>query len=484
MSITADKVRLSQHRNLEWLKRELKPTDMVTVYQMERDELDRERFIYAVLIPSYKREETLSDSVWDLKFGDGLPCVGGGSYGKQPTKYLRYGVDDGIEPLILYNKTYQAKAPWIEICEEFRHIHRLYHDKDADQYFKFDENSEEAIVATVTQNRVLIRFKELLEYLAVKGKLLSIQFRYLERSEHAPEELGLDLMDVELGSRNTWNILHQEELLCWRHGYSSVPCIRDYQVDSCLEGKRLIVNPPRFERGYFVAFPKQTLPYIESERGCTTQMNFEFMRHYQTFQMVCDEHLKQPLLKPLELGDEHYFHCLRIPASGKPRDFDGLVLGLAKILIDSLNEEVLREMLPYAEQEQLKKEKGIALLEAAFRLNEIEGAEVHVAFLQKLQALRSGKRAYEKRRDSLKIAKHFGIDDRGLTDVFASILSKAMRMLDDFGALVRNGRIGEIIRRNHRETARNLFDDIRTTSTSDRTDASVNHDHVIYKLET
>lgn len=213
-------------------------------------------------------------------------------------------------------------------------------------------------------------------------------------------------------------------------------------------------------------------------------MDFEFIRHYQTFQMVCDEHLKQPLLKPLELGDEHYFHCLRIPASSKQRDFDGLVLGLAKILIDSLNEEVLREMLPYAEQEQLKKEKGIALLEAAFRLNEIEGAEVHVAFLQKLQALRSGKCTYEKRRDSLKIAKHFGIDNRGLRNVFAGILDKAVRMLDDFGALVRNGRIGEIIKRNHRETARNLFGEMRAASTSDRTDASVNHDDVIYELET
>ena len=141
-------------------------------------------------------------------------------------------------------------------------------------------------------------------------------------------------------------------------------------------------------------------------------------------------------------------------------------------------------MLPYAEQEQLKKEKGIALLEAAFRLNEIESAEVHVTFLRKLQALRSGKRASEKRRDSLKIAKHFGIDDRGLKNVFAGILNKAVRMLDDFGTLVRNGQIGEIIRRNHRETARNLFDEIRTTSTSSRTDASVNHDEVIYELET
>ena len=297
MSITADKVRLSQHRTLEWLRRELKPTDMVTVYQMERDELDRERFIYAVLVPAYKTEKVLSDSVWDLKFGKGMPCAGGGSYGRQPTKYLRYGVDNGIEPLILYNNSYQTKTPWIEICEEFRHIHRLYHAKDADQYFKFDENSEEAIVATVTQNRVLIRFKELLEYLAVKGKFLSIQFRYLERSEYAPEELGLDLMDVELGSRKTWNILHQEELLCWRYGYSCIPGIHDYQVDSCLEGKRLIANPPRFERGYFIAFPEQTLSYTESASEGPTQMNFEFIRHYQAFQMVCNEHLKQPLVK-------------------------------------------------------------------------------------------------------------------------------------------------------------------------------------------
>ena len=232
-----------------------------------------------------------------------------------------------------------------------------------------------------------------------------------------------------------------------------------------------------------------TLERLRRERKptdgeCSMEMDLGFRQRYQEFQIVCGEHLKQPLLKPLDLGNEHYFHCLRIPASGKQRDFDGLVLGLVKILIDALNEEILKEMLPYAKQERLRRKKGIALFEDAFRLNDIEGADVHVAFLRKLQELHSGKRVLEKRRDPLKIAKHFGVDDSDSCNVFANILSEAARMLDDLVVLVRSGRIGEIIRDNHKETARALFDEMRTASTSNRTDASVNHDDVIYELET
>ena len=92
MSIDKDRKRLAQKHNLEETRRKLRLTDMVTVFQIDTDNLYHQRFIYSALIPDNQIEEALSDSDWDLDIGYGLPCeVSGGE-----TKYLRYGVENGL----------------------------------------------------------------------------------------------------------------------------------------------------------------------------------------------------------------------------------------------------------------------------------------------------------------------------------------------------------------------------------------------------
>ncbi len=172
MSIHKDRERLAQKHNLEEMRRELRLTAMITVFQIDRDNLYHDRSIYSALIPDNQIEEALSDSDWDLNIGDGIPCEF-----SSETKYLRYGVENGVEPLVIHVGGYHPLEPWVEISEEFRLFHYLYHrDGKTDKYFRIDEGKEEVLVATVKPNHVQIRLREILQWLLLKDMSLSIQF--------------------------------------------------------------------------------------------------------------------------------------------------------------------------------------------------------------------------------------------------------------------------------------------------------------------
>ena len=253
MSIVADQERLLQKHNLEEMRRELRLTDMITVFQIDRDNLYHDRSIYSALIPDNRIEKALSDSDWDLNIGYGLPCeVSGGE-----TKYLRYGVQNGVEPLVIHVGGYHPLEPWVEISEEFRLFHYLYcRDGKTDKYFRIDEGKEEVVVATVKPDHVQIRLKEIFQWLLLKDMSLSIQFRCWERSEHSLEELGFDLTELEGIQSEAWKNLHRDERTCWRHSYADLRGIGigDYQTDSKLEIKRIIKPVPISHERRYVKF--------------------------------------------------------------------------------------------------------------------------------------------------------------------------------------------------------------------------------------
>lgn len=207
-------------------------------------------------------------------------------------------------------------------------------------------------------------------------------------------------------------------------------------------------------------------------------------KRYHDLQKVSQEHLGWQWLLPLPSADAHRLQSLSVPETDEQSDFDRLVLSLAKILIDSLNEESLKKMIPYERQEVLKDKHGIDLLEAALHLNNFEGSEIHIAFLRKLQNHRSSRRTHRKGQSYLKEAKPFNIENQNLQYISANILNSASDTLEYFITLVKSGGIHEIIKQNHRAAADAIFKEMIGMAASDRTDASVNHDDVIYELKT
>jgi hypothetical protein len=128
-----------------------------------------------------------------------------------------------------------------------------------------------------------------------------------------------------------------------------------------------------------------------------------------------------PLFLPLRGEDDHVFQTLRVPLADNRAEFDAQVLSLAKVLVDSLNEQALVQSLSLGP----KDEKGISKLARWFQHNKITAFESHIQFLRHLQDLRAGS-AHRKGEKSKRAAAVFGIEGRDLRTVGREIFDCAV----------------------------------------------------------
>ncbi|MBU1862496.1 MAG: hypothetical protein KKH94_02390 [Candidatus Omnitrophica bacterium] len=253
MTMTKDCERLLQIKNIDWLKRDHQLMEMVTVYLSEYT-TSHNFGIYCALIPSSDIEKVLSNLSWDLSIGNGLPgAVIYNKDGKQSVEYLRFGDDNGVEPLILMRDFYGIRDDYIELSEEFRLFHKLYHDRKTDQYIKIDNSGNEHLIAIIQPNCAQIRLKELRQFLAIKEMHLSIQFDYREHSEYSLEDLGLTE-----GSEDKRN-----GLMCWMRYCGKSGGICSYNAFSRLLGKKLISPLPKSKSEFWGFADELKKKYID-----------------------------------------------------------------------------------------------------------------------------------------------------------------------------------------------------------------------------
>lgn len=261
MSIDIDRERLLQVHNLEWIRRDLKATEMVTVCRWNSENVKNDHFILGGLIPYNLVEEILSgqhisdvvENVWPEPAAYPPP-------GESRIKYFRWGVDEDIyrtEPLIIGRQFSKMKENYFELSEEFRLFHNLYHNRATDTYIKIDETGTEITVAVVKSDEVQIRLKEIRQFLAVKEMYLSMLFEFNEYSEYSLQELGLNDVEPEF---------KRSGFIFWRHGYSGETnrYREGFRSDSRLRGRKLIAPLPKSKSGLgdFADEPEQFAEFI------------------------------------------------------------------------------------------------------------------------------------------------------------------------------------------------------------------------------
>ena len=241
MNAAAERERLSQAELLARLRRDIPLTEMVTVYQT-RNHDKSDHGIYCALVPNAKLEESLSDLCWDLCHGDGLPgaCQYSGENGKDSVAYLRFG-DRHAEPLVIDRVFHGMRPDYVEISEEFRFFHRLYHDRKTNQFIKINDDGTEHLVAVIEPGLVKIRLKEIRQFLAIKEVHLAILFDCREHSSLTLAELGLK----EEGARQ------RDGLCCWALNYGDLGDIGSSRAFSRLLGKRFIPPLPKEKSGFW-----------------------------------------------------------------------------------------------------------------------------------------------------------------------------------------------------------------------------------------
>jgi hypothetical protein len=182
--------------------------------------------------------------------------------------------------------------------------------------------------------------------------------------------------------------------------------------------------------------PISRTAYLRNIRGLFADPempDLTFKHEYPRLNERWEKQFGWKLFLPLREEDKHVFNILRIPLSDTIAEFDDQVLALAKLLVDSLNEEQLMTELSDGSKPD---DKGIAKLQRWLQERNVAGYEEHIKFLRKLQVLRAGS-AHRKGDEYKKAADYFELSKHTLPSVFRNILTQALSLLTFLNSLLK-----------------------------------------------
>lgn len=122
------------------------------LYKSHRDQHEN-ALRYSALSPINRREFILSDTSWDLTVGHGKPCFNQISRGSEEleAEYMRFGNNDGVEPLVVKQEHSGIRPDELRLSEEFILFHNLYEDRANHKFYRIHDNGTEELVALVSK---------------------------------------------------------------------------------------------------------------------------------------------------------------------------------------------------------------------------------------------------------------------------------------------------------------------------------------------
>ena len=191
MTIQKDAQRLTMSRRVQKLMSESPGTSMETLFlDFNSQHFHTLSTIRALLVPSRDAPDAIKTPNWHSVRRFPGP-VSRWENGDEHVKYHRFGNDDGLEPLLLVREFHDLKEPYVEVSEEFRLFHNLYHEQEHQRYIKIDDAGQETVVVELRADCVSFRILEVRQYLAIREMHLLVQFDIQERSRYSLAELSL-----------------------------------------------------------------------------------------------------------------------------------------------------------------------------------------------------------------------------------------------------------------------------------------------------
>lgn len=497
----------------------------ITLYERQKGERSSVA-LYSALVAKTRLPASLSERGWDLM----LTSTGGPTYiwSNEKVRYERYGTK-GIEPLVVVRHFRGLKPRTIEISEEFRFFHDLYHDRDAGQYIQLDESGDDYVIAEVTPDRVRVRKPALTEFLAAKQMYLAQLFEFDETEPGTDNPVPLqdreeDIKSTdriwgrymttvtgEVLSRMTGKIVlapprrprasemgkrdkdYEEFIIGYDdaglprmfnsnpdelanyfgknpsapHYLTPVHFRKDvlnkyyarperYSVEDGLirakgawllrldndHSDRVIVflgdlgrDLPRQEQAYWKSYnitPDVDLSKTAIRRAFlaefadASQIDHTFRQRYQSFHTFWRDRHGWDLFRPLNADDQHALVRLHIPTSSSPSEIDHQILGLAKIMVDSLNDAELEREL----NSPIPGERSIAKFGRFLKLIKYPNADRDLELVRTMQGLRSTGAAHRRGSNYTKLIEKMDVAPDSPQTV-EKILGGLIAMLED-----------------------------------------------------
>lgn len=478
---------------------------------------------FAAFTPPSSRSKLLESTSWDLSIGEGQPGFIEYWGKRRRNKYLRYGNDDGIEPIVIVQSHHGIKPRMLpQLAEEFRLFHNLWVTPDGTRLYKVYTDGNDSVAVEVAEDEVSIRTNLLRQFQAGRQLDLMLYVDSIQFVNDPDQQLDLSKLKDDLATETMRLSFHASDHVYGRE-----------RPFSRLFGKKVLAPPPRSKAGiwpfeekaeefqefiigedengelqtfscnpdalanYFGANPKaphyltpvyfrrevlqkyyehpekfevrdgylscgslwgvqidnnhprhvmvflgdvgRDLP--ESERNYWKSFNIppiggmsrttfrrsflaqfadaeapdlRFKSLYTRFNRAWQEKFGWALFKPLHEADAHVLQSLRVPLSDSQPEFEQQVFGLTKLLVASLNEAEIRSR---TSQPVAADAKGLDKLETWLAQEQYPHTKRDVAFLRRLQRLRSKMAAHRKGSDYEKTLGREGVHADKITEV-------------------------------------------------------------------
>ena len=138
---------------------------------------DEFSLLVGVLTPKRLRPDILSDRIHLPPHDFGRPgFVESYKGGRKRRKYLRFGDDEGYEPLVILQGHGGLRPSMLpQLSEEFRLYHNLWVNENGTEFIRVQDDGAEELAAEISSNRVRVRTKYLRQFQA--GKQLDLVLR-------------------------------------------------------------------------------------------------------------------------------------------------------------------------------------------------------------------------------------------------------------------------------------------------------------------
>ena len=231
--------RLLQQRHISVIEKP-QATAFVCIYSSE--EITNAFHTFSFLLPIQRAEEFLKGVGWDHRASDFVPhveCSQSWKDGRtvREVYYLRNGNERGAEALVHVRSFPSHRPSAIEIAEEFRLFHNLYHDTARNIFLHCDVHGVEHEVVRVSTHHVEVQLRFLTDFLRAKQMHLALQWAGNYCCEYPLHELGLKSGEEEE---------HASSFHWWRSVGEDVPT-DNFQCISRLLGKAIISCPGAVE---------------------------------------------------------------------------------------------------------------------------------------------------------------------------------------------------------------------------------------------
>lgn len=212
--------------------------EWITLYAFESSRSGT-KYYFCAMTPKDHLEKVMAHDSSDLMINHGFPgFTKSFESGETITRYDRF-TSAPIEPIVYVRSFHDLKPLQIDISEEFRHFHDLYHDRRNDRYIQMDERGEDVVVVEVTATQVRAKTRYVRQFLGARNLFLLVFFDHRADASVEPAMAKEALANENVVKTDLRYMFHVGEL-----GIS-----KERTTFSRLLGKRLIPPLPIEECG-------------------------------------------------------------------------------------------------------------------------------------------------------------------------------------------------------------------------------------------